>query len=584
MGECTMLKSLFLGTTVLLALTQFLGCTGKKATNAGSVEESLDLISIQKDQGINVGESEAIWVTGLKPVDAATKTLVIKVHRIQMDPLKNYPKQSWSFSVTGNNAYGSGTRTYVSEWGLLMGRGHNAVAGSSGLLYLASPAKGIIKLAEFPNISGTRVTPFAYLVKRGGKVYKFIAAAYLKSLTGTIFRVDRFLRNDATDSFTPVAPYEFSVPSMPNIGSVYKGFLYPCSVFDDETCTPVFYGGAGGVSANFFGVLLNQDVPPVAPPSGVVVPIQTQAPNANFVSTSHPTGGPWGTINDMIYSLSGDPDTGDVFKSFDTVDPNNFTSYDRVNQLVFRVTRSTNLQPDGTRCQEAGCKRSLVTVFDRSCFVDTTEINPSNGKTMTQVSNKSCAPNEYSKNLARQFTDVGKDLGPTSDLQNGCVAILGFLRTTEPGGADYVSPVYKACVRDRNNLDKGLVVIKLADVDGAAYMYNDFTGATLGDKPQYVLYDFTKRGVNGIKNAQFFWSPKIGFADTAIGIQAGFRCFGAGQTPPATFTPVDFENAFVPHQLPNCAGPDVNQVEFELKIIPKTRFTRFQSLTVTIER
>lgn len=99
----------------------------------------------------------------------------------------------------------------------------------------------------------------------------------------------------------------------------------------------------------------------------------------------------------------------------DTNPGNNFVSYDKVNQLVFHSHRATRLEPDGTLGTQT---RSLITVYDRKCF----------------SSDNNCDPTVTSNAKSRLFRDVGEMLGPTSDLGNGCVAVLSFRRPGEEGG------------------------------------------------------------------------------------------------------------------------------------------------------
>jgi hypothetical protein len=560
-----------------IAAIIFTACTASKppeATEHSSLVAAPGEVVIEKNQGLNVGESEAIWVVGLKPVDRTVTPprMTVKIHRISMDPLKNYPKQTWNLNPTNPDVVdsgGEGSRTQVTEWGLLVGRG-----GKTAGLYLIDPNQGVLPpvIEAGDSITDGRATPISYLIKRGGKVYKYIGIAYQKNSGSNVFRIERFLRDDASNSFKRVAPYEFTAPQMPGSYGVYKGATVPCSIFDGETCTPIFYGGGVGNSQSVFGVKLDTDAnPPTLCPLGtcttVKTPVQVMPPNDAFVSTSHPksNAGPWGSINNTIYSFAGDPDTGDLFKA-DSDDANTFVSYDRINEVVFRVTRGSALKSDGTKCTPfPACAHSVVTVFKKECF----------------KSQPDCSPT--TTNRSRIFTDVGKSLGPTSDLQNGCVALLSFARPGEPGGADWVTDVYKACIRDPADLNKGLSVMKIAEAEGAAYMYNDFTGATLGDRPQYVLYDFSAKGLTGFKTARFEWAPKPGFTNTATGVNNGVRCYSKGQTPPP-FTNIDFGNAFSLITIPNCGGANINMVEFEMKIVPKTRFTRYQSISVRVTK
>ena len=554
------------------------GCTDSfdVATNAGqAVLQSVGLISnsgdvvMEKTQGLNVGESEAVWAAGLKRV--VNNTLPIKIHRISLDPLLGYPKTTWTMNLTNPEIVAcasTGTRTMVTEWGLLVGRGCTTAG-----LYLVDPVNGplpnpIVELPGSPD--GSRVTPIAYLTKRNGVVRKFIGMA-IQRMGDKVFRIERFMRDDASNSFIRLKPYEFAAPSMPALGGVYKGFTLPCSVFDPETCVPIFFGGGAGSVPNTFGVKLDTDILaptpcPVSSCTATLSPVTVMPPNDSFVSASHPkSGGAFGSINDAVYSFAGDPDTGEVYKA--TTDGTSHMSYDRINQLVYQIADGSSINSDGTRCTPfPACSHSVVTVFRKECF--TTQTN--------------CSP--LTTDRSRIFTDVGPKLGPTSDLQNGCVAILSYTGPGSTDGADFVADVYKACVRDPADLNKGISIIKIAEAEGATYMYNDFTGATQGDHAQYVLFDFTARGITSIKNVRLEWTPKPGFTNTPVGLDNGVRCYTKGQKNPPAFTPIPFGQAFTPQLIPGCGGANINQVEFEMKIVPKTRFTRLQSLSVRTSR
>lgn len=563
--------------SIVIMILSLTACTWKNSdpsTDSASLVTTSSEVVIQQNQGLNVGESNAIWVAGLKP--PANNTLTIMVHRIGLDPTKNYPKTTWSLIITNQDVVDAGytgTRTMVSEWGLLMARG-----GKTPSLYLVDPVKGPVQtpLIAMPgNLDGGRATPLAYLVQRNGVARKFIGMVYQKPYDGIspVFHLERLWWDDNARQFVRVAPYEFSVPQMQTGAQcgVYKGFVKPCSVFNGNSCTPLFFGGQCGAGATFFGIRLDMDVDPPTPCPldscvTVLTPTQVDPPNKAFVSASHPTSGsePFGSINDIVYSVSGDVATGDLFKSYGNYDTSD-TSFDRINDLVYRVSRNEDLCQDGTRtscaCTPNPCYHSVISVFKKQCF----------------TSNPNCSP--LTTTNSKIFTDVGTSLGPTSDLQDGCVAVLSMIRPGEPGGATYVTNVYKACIRDPGDLTKGLSVMKIAEAEGAAYMYNDFTGATLGDRPQFVLFDFSARGMTGIKNARYEWTPKLGFLNRAIGLVVGVRCYAKGASPPA-FTTIQLSDAYALPALPNCSGANVNMVEFQMGIIPDVRFTRLETLTV----
>ncbi|MCB0367435.1 MAG: hypothetical protein H6624_02785 [Bdellovibrionaceae bacterium] len=520
-------------------------------------------LTIQKSEGLNVNEADAIWVSAMKPHDPASDTRVVKLHRIQLNLERNYPITSFDLVLQGEEGRaGSGIRTYVIPEGLLMGKTSNGVVN----MFLATKDKKVKRIfKETGHEPRGRATPFSYRVIRNGVTYEFIALAYMELNATPTFRVARFLR--LGQDFKRVRSYRLAVPGASTAG-VYTGTLDPCGSKKQGTCAPRFFGGT---SARFFGIDLTQDVPPSPYASGTFVNVNLLEPiNRSFASISHPPGGSYGTINNGVYSMASD-EFGNLIRAHypDTNPGNNFVSYDKVNQLVFHSHRSTRLEPDGTLGTQS---RSLITVYKRECF----------------SSDPKCSPIVSTQAKSRLFRDVGEQLGPTSDLGNGCVAVLSFKRPGEEGGNTWFTKVYKACIRDSADLDRGLTVSLLGEVEGAAYMYNDFTGATLFDRPVYILFDFAEKGFVGLGGVKYHWTPKVGFATTPVGLISSFRCYSAGQKPPgdAGFTRFDLGKGIQMHPLPNCKGNGVTQVELKLERDPNStvRFTRFQNLSITGDR
>ena len=517
-------------------------------------------LTIQKSEGLNVNEADSIWVSAMKPHDPASDNRVVKVHRLHLNMERNYPITSFDLVLHGEEGrYGSGIRTYVVPEGLLMGKTSNGVVN----LILATKDKKIKRIfKETGHEPKGRATPFSYRVVRGGVTYEFVALAYMELNANQTFRVARFLRNGS--EFKQVKSYRIPVPGA-SLSGVYTGSLDPCGIKKQGTCAPRFFGGT---SAKFFGIDLTQDVPPSPYKANSYVNISPLEPiNRSFASTSHPPGGSYGTINNGVYSMASD-EFGNLIRAHypDTRAGNNFVSYDKVNQLVFHSHRGTRLEPDGSLGTQT---RSLITVYKRACF----------------SSDANCDPTVATNAKSRLFRDVGEQLGPTSDLGNGCVAVLSFKRPGEAGGNTWFTKIYKACIRDSQNLDRGLTVSLLGEVEGAAYMYNDFTGATLFDRPVYIEFDFSEKGFIGTHDVRYHWAPRVGFATTPSGLLTYYRCYSKGQRPPgeAGFVKIQLGKGIEQHRLPNCGGPGVTQVEIKMERDPNSsvRFTRFQNFSVT---
>lgn len=238
-------------------------------------------LTIQKSEGLNVNEADAIWVAAMKPHDPASDTRVVKLHRLQLNLERNYPISSFDFVLQGEEGRaGSGIRTYVIPEGLLMGKTSNGVVN----LFLATKDKKVKRIFnETGHEPRGRATPFSYRVIRNGVTYEFIALAYMELNSNPTFRVARFLRQG--QDFKQVRSYRLSVPGA-NTAGVYTGTLDPCGSKKQGTCAPRFFGGT---STRFFGIDLTQDVPPSPYAANTYVNVSLLEPiNRSFASTSHP--------------------------------------------------------------------------------------------------------------------------------------------------------------------------------------------------------------------------------------------------------------------------------------------------------
>lgn len=518
-------------------------------------------LTIQKSEGVNVNEADAIWISAMKPHDPASDTRVVKIHRLSLNLERNYPVTSFDLVLQGlAGRAGSGIRTYVIPDGFLMGKTSEGIVS----LFLATKDKKVTQIfQEGGHYPPGRATPFSYRVKKNGQTYEFIAISYREAGDPAVFRVARFLKNG--NSYQQVRTYRFPFATQYPHG-VYTGALDPCSKKQASgDCAPRFFGGRVD---EFFGIDLTQDVPPSPYQAGQYANITAfRADNEGWTSTSHAPGGGYGTVNRAVYSMAID-EFGNLLRAHypDTSSGNNFLSYDKVNQLAFHAHRATRLEPDGSLGTN---NRSLLTVYKRECF----------------SAEPNCDPTATTNVRARLFRDVGEQLGPTSDLGNGCVAVLSFKRPQEEGGNTWFTKVYKACIRDSADLDRGLTVSLLGSVEGAAYMYNDFTGATLFDRPVYLLFDFDEKGYPSIKNVKYHWAPRVGFSSSPVGLLAYYRCYAKNARPTgdAGFQSFILGKGIEQHDLPGCGGSGISQVEFKLERDPASsvRFTRFQNFNVT---
>ena len=546
------------------------------------------IYTIQKTQGINIGESNAIWGVGLltDPASPADPSfLIANVERISLAAGANYSKMTWRIPMTGNLIQsGTGTRTFLSEWGFLFCRGSNAT-GDVGLYAVDSNLNTWTQVYETGGAAqGARCSAFGYHSQGSdGRDYEFIAFAYpLAGSTGSsqMIQIERFLVNpnsaDLASRFTRVTPLIASTSQLVSPAAVYNGFLYPnCGT---TGCFPKFYGA---IENQIQGFDMTVNVPPTPLPSGgTVTPITTNTfnpPNYNFTSTSHPkAGGPFGSINNGTYSMAGDPYDGYIYWSADPNQSSNwsFMSYDSTNQIVYRSdAKSLNASvPTGSTVPTPTPSGSvtpapMLSAFRRGCFYDPTLTN--------------CDPRTTKNSVV--LNDVGNYIGPSSDLGNGCIAIIGLMR---PSGADsnaFNSPVYTACVRDPTDLTKGVSVTQISTILGATYMYNDFTGSTLINLPVSFLFDFTSLHVASFSGANFYWVSSDN-QQTMNGINVSYRCYPKGMLPLPAFAPFPgtFPTEHTIASLPNCGSiPGSNQVEFQMQRLPGQKFTRFDLFSVS---
>ncbi len=588
------LKKVSVGALLSFALLPLLiGCDGNNSKSAASAPPPTTGFdprpSIQRTQGLNVGESNSIWTVGMVKPQGDAAQLVLKVVRISLTQGESYKKQNWEINVANVKSElavsTTGTRTFLSDWGLLIGRGSNT-GGHIGMFIVDNRADRWDTLFLADNAAdGSRASVFSYRVRNtaDNRDYEYVAIAY-REREGNI-RIERWRVNSTAANFasrfTRLRPYSTAPQKINSNAAIYSGFLYPnCG---QNGCRPVFFGG---VSRQVDGFDLTVDVPgtPFTTNGTAMATTIVRPPNESFISTSHPKTaagssvptGQYGSINDYAYSMGGDPSDGTIFLSEDQTNSvnNSFLAFDRVNEIAFRVGRDSKMGAAGIDPNMVA--RPLVTAFKKGCF---TNIAPTTGL-------PDCHP--MNTNNSKLFTDVGEDLGPASDLGNGCIAVVGFKRPGEAAANDFKPGIYTACIRDPNDLSKGLSVTKIANGEAATYMYNDFTGASLADRPVNVLFDFSTKKMNGIKMARFYWVPKLGFSETLTGLNMRYRCYPKAQeqNPPAfqNFPMATFPKAATLTQIPNCSGPSINMVEFEFTRIPKSRYTRFELINVTADR
>lgn len=572
--------------------TNLLACTS--GSNNGADEQGLSSsvtarqLTLEKVSGINMGESTGIWGAGMLDgyLDNGALKQNVKINYLSLDPLKSFPKTVWDWSVpselVGSASFSKGIRTFVSEWGLLMGKTGDIHAG----LYLAELSTRSVKKifatmdpGYYPLASGgMRSAPFSYKVGDN----KFIALIYRRSssyssaVSTDTYRIERFWYKNG--NFVRVRPYDFPNTQGLQDNDVYSSFLDACSTKarSGGNCAPRLHFTCNGCTrSKVQAVDLTADANPptlYTVSSSPVTPTEVVAPNKNFDSVSHPTSGTYngmelGSINDKVYSMAGDPDEGNIFRTNrDGGGSLSHVAYDRLNGIVYRIDRTSNLLPDGHAGSAGG---PVISIFKKECFISRTNCDP------TVVGSAAGS---------KIFRDGGSDsLGPASDLGDGCVAIMGLYKPSSAEKGKYPG-VYKACTRDKDDLSKGISMMKIGEFEGFLYMYNDFTASQLYDLDVNIEYDFAAERFSPSKSLKFLWEPRSGFsAASIVDLELKYRCF-AKTSPPAgdagfvVWNLADIGAAYKTTLIPNCNG---NVVQFRMKKAGP-HYTRFRSLKVTI--
>jgi hypothetical protein len=196
---------------------------------------------------------------------------------------------------------------------------------------------------------------------------------------------------------------------------------------------------------------------------------------------------------------------------------------------------------------------------------------------MSSQSDCSSANGRYFKwDLSRMSDGAGGlfnlAFGPLSSLNDGRVAGVRFIG----GDAAATSEVYLISPKDPADLSKGPSLKKIANLSERAYMYTDFTGATLyaakvSREIELSKVASFKAGVP-VSDAKFIWKASSGAAEDWRGLKLQLRCFLKSVVTKPAF--VDFEpaQANAEKSLP-CSGL-FDTVEFSVEGTGANNFSR----------
>jgi hypothetical protein len=172
------------------------------------------------------------------------------------------------------------------------------------------------------------------------------------------------------------------------------------------------------------------------------------------------------------------------------------------------------------------------------------------------------------------------ELKPMSSLNDGRVAAI--VR------GSISSQVYILKLNDPSNLDQGIDAVRVAEVPGNAYMYTDFTGATLFQREIDLTVNFqTMTHFNSgqpISSLSMQWTPQAAGVAKWQGIKLMGRCYQEGADLPAfqEITNIRPSDQITPIQLASCMNRTVNRMDLQAR--PTTGaadFTRTTQIRIT---
>ncbi len=420
---------------------------GMQVSGPGLTESCADIDT-------NTGGVQCPGVATIESINEATKTIklystAIK-HASGADSTGNYyvttgiahwlsvegnaivQRKKWS-GIDGN--FNLGFRTYVTEGGLLVGR--------FPMVYFIDPEttpEGLIPLANTKNLdpqrnvynSSNRICLASYL--KNDKRYMIVALG-----AGRFYEIE-------LSSTKPYKPLWDTLPEPRKVNNVnfandQLGWGYSCHIDQKRKIFysqwahsgPKLFAVPGNPSTSFGGAVDLNDYS--------TVDLDAKTPNAKFVQKNAILSSFAKSVaaSTASYAVAGDPD-GNIYNSdhnatiTGTEKNGTYTmSYQKASDTVW-VSRTNN----------------KIGIIKRKCL--TTDDN--------------CSAQDFQFQQGPEAAFIG----PISALKDG--RLVGVTRG-HPAG------VYLLGLKDTADITKGFDATLLTDIDGDAYMYVDFTGATL---------------------------------------------------------------------------------------------------------
>lgn len=377
-----------------------------------------------------------------------------KVFRVDLNADSQYATVEWKIEA------GGGSRTFVSEIGLIVGKNGGKIFRVDEDVPAGSMIPKVWQADDADDSSRTCVTSFLI------DGVPFVGAAYTAGEGAGAQR--RFVRFPVDRS----KPNKIDISKAKAFDAGSGTWGYSCYI---DQARGHFWSGHGGTISGI-NVSTGQILSTNAAPNGAH--ISDPLPNFTFKLP-----------NRASYAMSGDP-AGNLLNGV-----SNYTyAYEPVSKTVFGSSQGA----------------PKITVTDAKCF---SSIRDCTGKHFSYDQNNSGA------------------IGPMSSLNDG--RVLGIMR-------GQVVQMFIIALKNPADPSQGLDVTKIKELPGDAYMYTDFTGATLYAARIQKTVELVKipgfvKGKN-VSSVRLRWNSLSGAVESWRGLKLKARCYlsGAG-APPAFF-------------------------------------------------
>jgi hypothetical protein len=516
------------GISILTLLLLAAACSNEKSSFVGTKKPLVSVPpTILKDPGADAlaksqGDTpftsvvEAATSVNKKEIWGATNS---KIFRIMVDDTSEstaqYPTTTWSIP---DNA---GSRTFVSEIGLLVGRSNFGTGLGYGLFLVNDNVPGAAQHIWRPEDQAFDSRMCVTSFRANGVA--FVGGAYFSTAGRIFFR----------------APIDKSHPTKIDLSRLEKfnqgNGMWGYSCFIDQA-RGVFYSTHWG---QILGVNVVTGAPALAPPNAAHT-----ANIADFAVSPGAVGS---------YSIAGD-ENGNILSVKSRVEgvPDHKASYTWSQDIVSKYLMGSTWAED----------KFYVTHPD--CFSKTAD----------------CSGKQFVFPGAKALGTIG----PMSSLNDGRIA--AWSRASHHSPADYLSYLYLISFKDPNNPGLGVTFKKILEVPGEAYMYTDFTGATLYAADVETTIDLGKG--NGFRvgvpvtTVKMKWFAQSEKSEGWQGLKLQVRCYAKSATTKPPYVDISsVPEAGTEFELPESCKGNIDSVDIFTKASGDVAtFSRTKSFSV----